>query len=93
MGEKRKPPVAPILAMFAIVVPLLTLVAYVGGYLWLGKIIKHPPLNSEQERSVHRRFSREWQADLFWPMAILESRIRRGTVLIESDNGFWAESP
>jgi hypothetical protein len=62
---------APILAVLAVV--LVTLGAYVGGYLWLGDAII-------LSAHVEREFSHRWQCAVFQPAAWLEARLRQDTV-------------
>jgi hypothetical protein len=70
---------APTLAVLAIV--LVTLGAYVGGYLWLGEYGEgmFPP----NTRVIIRTYPLEWQKVAFGPAAKVE-RLLRCAVIIRS---------
>jgi len=88
---------APILAVLAVV--LVTLGAYVGGYLWLGErqdviadfeILMDLESDSDAEldrlkpASRRRVFSHRWEATMFKPLASLESLFLHFPVTVES---------
>ena len=57
---------APILAVLAIVLPLLLLGLYGASYLWLGE-------HFESDGKGYRAFKHGWQVRLFTPAAEVES--------------------
>src|SRR6188768_4008010 len=78
---------APILAVLAIM--LVTLGAYVGGYLWLGKYADP----GSEPIAVERRYAHYWQLQLFKPMATIESRSRRRLVQLTAQGHIWTAIP
>ena len=89
---------APILAVLAIV--LVTLGAYVGGYLWLGErhdviadfeiltdVDSDAEVDSLKPASRLRVFSHKWEAAVFKPLASLESRLLGFPVTVQQDPG------
>ena len=90
----RPPTAAPILAVLSIV--LMTLGAYLGGYLWLGErkdviadfeilldVDSDADLDSLKPASRRRVFSHKWEATTFKPLAILESWLLGFPVTVE----------
>jgi hypothetical protein len=73
MGENRKPAIATILAGLLIVVVLLG--TYVGGYFWLcERVVPQPPASViGVTRTSIRIYARQWQAELFAPAAQVET--------------------
>jgi hypothetical protein len=61
---------APILAVLAVV--LVTLGAYVAGYLWLRSLAREVLINSETVAIV-RHYPYEWQVQFFQPARKLEA--------------------
>jgi hypothetical protein len=62
----RSSTAAPILAVLAVV--LVTLGAYVGGYVWLGSY-------GSGSDAIVRVYAQDWQVSLFAPAARIESLI------------------
>jgi len=73
---------APILAVLAVV--LVTLGAYVGGYLWSGKVIRGtlPPRTD----FVDRNYGHAWMVSLFRPAGWCEAKLTRRKVFLDSPN-------
>jgi hypothetical protein len=78
----RPSTVAPILAVLAIVLPLLLSGLYVGGYFWLGTpcIVQNITYVDDEEvvlpEHAGRSFKSRWLATLFQPMSFIESFVR-----------------
>ena len=72
---------APVLAVLGIL--LITLGAYVGGYVWLGefdrvKIIGSPP----KQYAITRSYSHRWAREVFRPAGSVEAWLRSEEVLV-----------
>ena len=78
----RRSTAAPILAVLAIVLPLLLFGLYVGGYFWLGRpcVVQEIRVVDELEYILPERpgrtFNSRWLATLFQPMGRVESLLR-----------------
>lgn len=84
MSKERKSIAAPILAVPAIVLPLL-LALYVGGYFWLGNYITW--MASDGYGRVVRVYPRQWMAAVYWPAATVEGWMTGvQTEVTEDDN-------
>lgn len=82
MTAERKSATAPILA--AVVLLLVPLGAYVGGYFWLGKKTLLHKSPSFGPPSICREYPQEWMAYAFIPAADLETRIHGGKQVLVS---------
>jgi hypothetical protein len=67
MTEHKAIPVLPLVAVFTSMVA--TLAAYVGGYLWLGELLKGPD-------HWYREYPSAWEVKVFTPAAWIETRLR-----------------
>ena len=73
---------APLLAVLAMVLPLVLCGLYVGGYFWLGQscVVQNISYVGDQEflwpEHPGRSFKSPWLAKLFQPMGRVESLIR-----------------
>ena len=75
---------APILAVLAIVLPLLLFGLYVGGYFWLPVGAHYPAIPSQLQGSNHvppggliaRLYRHRWQKWIFQPAANTEGWLR-----------------
>jgi hypothetical protein len=70
MSEKRKKANWPIVAAVGLIVVALPLTAYVEAYLAMSNLGR---ISTQYESKACRFYSAQWQADLFWPAAQLES--------------------
>jgi hypothetical protein len=79
--NRRSSTAAPLLAVVAIVLPLLLLGLYIGGYFWLGEfcIVQNVEVIDEREllgpERPCRSFNSPWLVTLFQPLGRIESAI------------------
>jgi len=64
---------APILAVLVVVLPLLLLASYVGGYFWLGE---YSETSIPGNKVIARFYPHRWQTFVFSPAAWVESLMR-----------------
>jgi hypothetical protein len=69
---------APILAVLAVVLPLLLFGLYVGGYFLLGEgaAIPFTTVSGGTQAGIERRYGRDWLRKCFEPAAWAEAKLR-----------------
>ncbi len=90
-----KRPSSTALALIALLFLLaLLLAAYIGGYFWLGEArAGGDPFAEPPTITLERTYRREWLADAFKPLALIESFITGRQVVIqceESPEDAWS---
>jgi hypothetical protein len=70
MSEERKKADWTILAALVLAVVVVPLAVYFGGYVAMGNT---GTVSTKHESKMCRFYSTQWQADLFWPAAQVES--------------------
>ena len=73
MSQKQGKPDWPIVAALMLAV-VAVLAVYVGGYLAMGSV---GTVSTQHETKMCRFYSAQWQADVFWPAAQVESFLAR----------------
>jgi hypothetical protein len=70
MGEKRKNADWLVVATLVLALVVLLPVVYFGGYVALGGV---GTVSTQYETKMCRFYPAQWQADVFWPAAQVES--------------------
>ena len=73
---------APILAVLAIVLPLLLIGLYVGGYLGMSDY-GEGLVKDNGQRIIYRQFPNWWQRTIYWPAGQVEGWLKQTDVYIE----------
>lgn len=93
MESERKSPVLSILAV--VVLLLLPLGAYVGGYFWLGEAATIPftTASGGAQPGMERKYGRDWLRGCFEPAAWAEAKLGGYPVLVLGKEDAKAFSP